>query len=70
MLLLVFAGLGVLVIDNEVDFVSGTTLIGSEHDNVGRCVGEFILVKSLVIAEELHISTTTFKTIYMRVSEM
>jgi len=49
-LLLVFTSLWVLVVDNEVDLVGVTALVGSEHDNVWRAVGELFLVESLVIS--------------------
>jgi hypothetical protein len=62
-LLLILASLGVLVVDNEVDLVGGTTLIGTEHDNIWGGIGEFFLVKSLVIPEKLQVSTTTLKTV-------
>jgi len=62
-LLLIFAGLGVLVVDNQVDLVGGTTLVGAEHDNIGGDIGEFILMESLVVTEELQVSTTTLETI-------
>jgi hypothetical protein len=61
-LLLIFASLGVFVVDNEVDLVGGTTLVGAEHDDIGRGVGELLLVEGLVITEELQISTTTLET--------
>ena len=63
MLLLVLASLWVLVVDDEVDLVGGTALVGTEHDNVGGDVGELILVKSFVVTEKLQVSSTTFETI-------
>jgi hypothetical protein len=69
MLLLIFASLGVLVVDDQVDLVGGTTLVGTEHDNIRGDVGELVLVESLVVTEELQISTTTFETICRTVSE-
>ena len=63
MLLLIFASLGVLMVDNEVDLVGGATLVGTEHDHIGRHIGELILMESLVITEKLQVSTTTLKTI-------
>jgi hypothetical protein len=68
MLLLVLAGLGVLVVDDEVDLVGGTALVGTKHDDVGGDVGELILVESLVVAEKLQVSSTTLKTVYKFVS--
>lgn len=62
MLLLIIAGLWVLVVDDQVYLVCGTALVGSEHDDVWGNVGELILVKSLVITEKLHVSTTTLET--------
>jgi len=67
-LLLVFTSLGVLVVDDQVDLVGGTTLVGAKHDNVGGDVGELILVESLVVTEELQVSTATLKTICRTVS--
>ena len=63
MLLLVFAGLWVLVVDDQVDLVGGTTLIRTEHDYVWGSVGELFLVKSFVVAEKLEVSTTALETI-------
>ena len=68
-LLLVLASLWVLVVHNQVNLVGGATLVGTEHDDVWRGVGELILVKSLVVAEKLQVSTTTLKTICEYVSE-
>ena len=62
-LLLIFTGLWVLVVDDQVDLVGGTTLIWPEHNDVWGDVGELFLVKSLVIAEELEVSTTTLEAI-------
>jgi hypothetical protein len=68
-LLLIFASLGVLVVDDQVNFVGGTALVGTEHDNVRGDVRELILVESLVITEELQVSTTTLETICRTISE-
>jgi hypothetical protein len=82
-LLLVLAGLGVLVLEDEVDLyhmsnvpcelhdswadlVGGAALIGAKHDDVGRSVGELFGVECLVVLEEFHVCTTTFKTIFLR----
>ncbi|KAI6761764.1 hypothetical protein HG531_002317 [Fusarium graminearum] len=54
-LLLILAGLGVLMVENEVNLVGVATLVRTEHDHVGGCVGELLLVKSLVVAKELHL---------------
>ncbi len=43
-LLLVLTGLWVLVLEDEVDLVRGTALVGPEHDDIGRCVREFLSV--------------------------
>ena len=85
MLLLILAGLGVLVFEDEVDLfhmstcrrlhrfwtdlVGGTALVGAKHDDVGRSVGELFGVERLVVLEEFHVCTTTFKTILRRVSQ-
>jgi hypothetical protein len=81
-LLLVLAGLRVLVAEDEVDLesqlrsmqevemvylVGGTALIRSEHDDVGRGVGEFLGVKGRVVLEELQVRTTAIKTICVHV---
>ena len=68
-LLLIFASLGVLVVDDQVNLVGGTALVGTEHDNVRGDVRELILVESLVITEELQVSTTTLETICRTISE-
>jgi len=85
-LLLILAGLGVLVPEDEVDLfhmsnvpgdyiclwtdlVGGTALVGPKHDDVGRSVGELFGVERLVVLEEFHVCTTTFKTILRRVSQ-
>jgi hypothetical protein len=67
-LLLVFSSLWVLVIKDEMNLVGVATLIRAKHDYVGRGVREFILVESLVVPKELHIRSTTFKTICYQVS--
>lgn len=84
MLLLVLAGLGVLVTENEVNLkkiellvpvavtctkqrlarsylVGGTTLVGTEHDHVGRRVRELVEVELLVVLEKLQVGTTADK---------
>jgi len=43
--------------------VGGTTLVGAEHDDVGRGVGEFLGLESLGILEKLHVSTTTLEAV-------
>lgn len=63
MLLLVFASLGVLVVEDEVNFVGVATLVRTKHDDVGRGVAELLLVKSLVVTQELHVSTTALETL-------
>jgi hypothetical protein len=62
-LLLVLAGLGVLVAEDEVDLVGRTTLVRAKHDDVGRGVGELIRLERLVILEELHVGTTALETL-------
>ena len=61
MLLLVLASLGVLVAEDEVDLVGGAALVGTEHDDVGRSVGELLGVEGLVVLEELHVGTTALE---------
>ena len=69
MLLLIFTGLRILVVDDQVNLVGGTTLIGTEHDYVGGDVGELVLVESLVVTEELQVSTTTLEAICRAISD-
>lgn len=69
MLLLIFASLWVLVVDDQVDLVGGAALVWSKHNNVWGDVGELILVESLVVAEELQVSATTLETICKDVSK-
>jgi hypothetical protein len=47
----------------STNLVGGTTLVGTEHDDVGRSIGELLTVKFLVLLEELHVSTTALKAI-------
>jgi hypothetical protein len=83
-LLLVLAGLGVLVSENEVNLVllgqvnlnvescpylvGGTALVGTKHDDIGRSVGELLGVKCLVVLEKLHVRTTALQAICSCVS--
>lgn len=55
MLLLIFLGLWVLVVDDQVNLVGGTTLIRTKHDNIWGGVGELILVESLVVSQTVSI---------------
>ena len=64
MLLLIFAGLGVLVLEDEVDLIGSATLIRTEHNDIGRGVGKLLGVELLVILEELHVGSTALKTIW------
>jgi hypothetical protein len=41
-----------------VHLVGGSTLVGTEHDDIGSAVGELLLVKLLVLLEELEVGTT------------
>lgn len=43
--------------------VGGTALVGTEHDHVGGGIGEFFLMKRLVVAKQLHVSTTALKAL-------
>jgi hypothetical protein len=53
MLLLILASLWVLVSEDKVDLIGGTTLIGPKHDDIWRSIGEFITVKLFVLLEKL-----------------
>ena len=68
MLLLIFAGFWVLVLEDKVNLVGGTALVGTKHDHVGRGIREFLGVKGLVLLKELHVGTSTFETIWEKVS--
>jgi hypothetical protein len=63
MLLLILTSLWVLVVDDQVNLVGGTALVGTEHDNVWGSIGEFVLVEGLIVTKELHVSTTTLKAV-------
>lgn len=79
MLLLIFASLRILVLEDEVDLrllaiyvsiavcpsylVGGTTLVRTEHDHVGRSVGELLGMQLLVVLQQLHVGTAAFKTV-------
>lgn len=83
MLLLVLAGLGVLVAEDEVNLerqhssiqrqvniaylVGSTALVGTKHDDVWRGIGEFLGVKGRVVLEELQVRTTAVKTVCFHV---
>lgn len=43
--------------------VGSTALVGTEHDDVGRRVGELLSVESCVVLEELHVRTTALETV-------
>lgn len=63
-LLLVLAGLGVLVVEDEVHLVGGTALVGTEHNNVRGGIAELILVESLGVSEELQVGTTALESLW------
>lgn len=81
MLLLVFASLGVLVTEDEVNLlqsarlyvnctfrtylVCGTTLIWAKHNDVWGCVRELLRLELLVVLKKLEVSSTTLKAIYV-----
>ena len=44
-----------------MDLVGGAALVGTEHDDVGRGVGELLGVEGLVVLEELHVGTTALE---------
>lgn len=68
-LLLVLASLGVLVVEDEMNLVGVSALVGAEHDDVRGGVGELILVESLVLAEKLEVSTTALEAVcYLRLA--
>jgi hypothetical protein len=48
--------------------VGRAALIGAEHDDVGGSVGELLSVESLVVLEQLHVSTTALQAVYKLVS--
>jgi hypothetical protein len=48
--------------------VGSAALVRSEHDNVRGGVRELLLVKSLVILQELHVSSTALQTICKSIS--
>jgi hypothetical protein len=53
-----------LAILREASYLVGSTaLVGSEHDDVGRSVGELLSVESCVVLEELHVRTTALETV-------
>jgi len=64
MFFLVFAGDGILVSENEMDFICRTAFIGSKHDCVRSLVGEFLSLDSFRrFGEKFEIGTSTFKSI-------
>jgi hypothetical protein len=63
-LLLIFTSLGVLVSENEMNLVGSTALVGTEHDNVGRSIGELIPMELLILLEELEVGTTALEALY------
>ena len=65
-LLLVLAGLGVLVVEDEVHLVGVAALVGTKHDDVGGGVGELVLVESLVLTEELQVSASALEAVCAR----
>ena len=78
MLLLIFASLRVLMLEDEMDLkqsaagingyfpsylVGRTTFVRTEHDHIGRSIREFLSVQSLVVLQQLHIGAATLKAI-------
>ena len=64
MFLFVFSGDGVLVTEDEVDFICCAALVGTEHDCVGSLVGEFLGLDALGrLSEEFEVSASAFETI-------
>lgn len=43
--------------------VGGTTFVRTKHDDIWGAVGELFGVKSLVVAQQLQVGTSTFQTI-------
>lgn len=50
--------------DHTAYLVRGAALVRAKHDNVRRCVREFLGVKCLVILKKLQVRSTTFETVY------
>lgn len=50
--------------DHTAYLVRGAALVRTKHDDVRRCVREFLGVKSLVILKKLQVRSTTFETVY------
>jgi hypothetical protein len=46
-----------------VDLVGVAALVGTKHDHVGRGVGELLLVKGLVVSEELQVGATALEAV-------
>lgn len=44
--------------------VGGTALIGPEHNDVRRRIGELLRLKGLVVLKDLHVCATAFKAIF------
>jgi hypothetical protein len=51
------------VVEDEVDLVGVAALVRTKHDHVRSGVGELLLVKSLVVSEELHVGTTALEAV-------
>ena len=47
-----------LVAKDKVDLVGGSTLVGPEHDCVGRRIGEPISAQSITCTQKLQVGTT------------
>ena len=75
MFLLVFSGLRVLVLEDEVNLtelakiarclqdssylIGATALVGTKHDHIGRSVGKLLEVELLVFLKKLQVGATT-----------
>lgn len=79
MFLLVLAGLGILVLEDEMNlgsrqhhvkrnfwqthFVGGSAFVRAKHDHIGRSVGKLLCMQFLVFAQEFHVGASTFETV-------
>jgi hypothetical protein len=77
-LLFVLAGLGVLVLEDEMNLdlsalsavaldlcylVGGAALVGAKHDDIGGGVGELLGLELLVVTKKLHVCTAALEAL-------